>query len=184
MFFLSLLPSFRRRTNVSLNSRNPQKSISYADRHMDPVRANFALRQNANGMTLFFNERMPVFCCEENRTKPHLIQVSGQELKCSYVSIQLSSDTYITNEVIVGCYELRVVICNYQNYPVTAGSRTPQRAFTTRVDPVSGPPESASAKRLKIPSAAPKLQSNAGGLSPPNTRFRFFQKLQRGTHNL
>lgn len=32
-----------------------------------------------------------------------------------------------------------VIVCIYQRYPVTADGRTPQYAFTSRVDPVSAP---------------------------------------------
>ncbi len=54
---------------------------------------------------------------------------------------QLSSDGITNDDVVVSCYELRVVICNYQNYPITVEYRTPSETFTTRVDPVSAPPE-------------------------------------------
>jgi len=48
--------------------------------------------------------------------KPHQIQVSESELKCSFATAQLGSDANITsdNRVVIGCYELMVVICNYQ----------------------------------------------------------------------
>jgi len=54
---------------------------------------------------------------------------------------QLSGNRFTSNNrVVVGCYKCMIIVCIYNEYPVTAESRTPHEAFTTRVDPVSAPP--------------------------------------------
>jgi len=62
-------------------------------------------------------------------------------LNVTRYAAKLGSNCITNNNiaVVISCYELRVVICNYQKYPITAESRTPQETFTTRVDPVSAP---------------------------------------------
>jgi len=81
---------------------------------------------------------------------PHLCRFNGSGIACSlHYAAKLGGDSNVTNEVIVGGYELRVVICNYQIYPITAECRTPYETFTTCVDPVSAPFQKPENRSLK-----------------------------------
>ena len=73
--------------------------------------------------------------------QPHLYRFKGKGIEVAKLAAQLGGNSFVTNEhIVVSGYELIVVICNYQIYPITAESRTPKETFTTRVDPVSAPP--------------------------------------------
>ena len=75
-----------------------------------------------------------------NQPNPTFTSSRAKEFNVTRYAAKLGSNCMSTDKrIVVGCYELRVVICNYQIYPITAESRTPQETFTTRVDPVSAP---------------------------------------------
>lgn len=57
-------------------------------------------------------EKVAGFCCEVP-AGPHLPRLVGRDYGVA-PQTPLGCFANFTNEVVVGCYELRVVICNYQ----------------------------------------------------------------------
>lgn len=68
-----------------------------------------------------------------NRPNPTFSGSMPKGLKCRYYTTQLGGDSNVSNEVIVGCYELRVVVCNYQNFPITAENTERRKSPLLRV---------------------------------------------------
>src|SRR5690606_34172184 len=110
-------------------------------------------------------EKGPVFCCEETgpKTPPLAVQCQRNYGVACYTA-QLGGDTVTMDSVAMRGYELRVLICNYQNFPITAENTGRRKSPLLRVSILFRPRRTAPLRAFGRP-ASPKLR-----------RTRYFSK--------